>query len=362
LQFYNYIPVSNSKKMDGLVFISYSRVDKDRINRLVDYLIKNEIPVWWDNDIQGGENFSFLIGDIIDKAACIIVAWSAASVASEWVLAEASKKANKKGLVVPVVIDKDIEPPLPFNTHHRYFLTDGNFSEGIEIKKLLECIQSILKYGRPVNDWEETLADNQWSINIAVNATDKVRELVARLGSLREVMMLEGKPVSDIQLALKEVEKTYTVVLDSISSFLAPLGKKGKINPKLYLKMEGGSLLSAIKKGHGHCTLILTHYTKAQGLRDWLIPKLNPEQLRDLDAIFSNLGTADGDMFREMAQIGETLTNEARVILNLLLSDQQNLARTRLMDGRNVLRPLEDKLSLAYTELQEIQQKIGSAG
>lgn len=348
--------------MDGLVFISYSRVDKDRISRLVDYLIKNEIPVWWDDQIQGGENFSFLIGDIIDKAACIIVAWSAASVTSEWVLAEASKKASKKGLVIPVVIDKDIEPPLPFNTHHRYFLTDGNFSGGSESKKLLTCIQSILKYGRPVNEWDETLLDNQWSINTAVDATDRVRALVAKLGSLREVMMLEGKPVSDVQLALKEVEKTYAVVSQSIKNFLAPLAQTGKMKVKPYLEMERGSLLSTIKKGHGHCTLILTHYAKAQGLRDSLIPRLTSEQLKDLDNIFSSLGTADGDMFREMTQIGQTLTNESRVILNLLLSGQEKLAKARLIEGRNVLGPLEDRLSLAYTELQEIQQKIGAMG
>jgi len=348
--------------MDGFVFISYSSVDKDRIERLVAHLVKNEIPIWWDEEIQGGEIFSLLIGDIIDKAACIVVAWSAASVTSEWVLGEASKKASKKGLVVPVVLDKDIDLPIPFNIHHRYFLTDENFAEGSEIKKLIKCIQSILNHGRPVNDWDETLVDNKWSINNAVLATDKVRELVAKLGSLREVMMLKGKPVTDIQLALKEVEKTYTVVSDSISSFLAPLAKTGKINPKPYLEMERGSLLSTIKKGHGHCTLILTHYAKAQGLRDWLIPKLNSEQLKELDTIFSNLGTADGDMFREMTQIGETLTNESRVILNLLLSDQKKLAQIRLINGRDVLRPLEDRLSLAYTELQEIQQKIGSIG
>ena len=51
-------------------------------------------------------------GKALEEARCVIVAWSAHSVASEWVIEEADK-GKQRGILVPVRFD-DVNPPLGF--------------------------------------------------------------------------------------------------------------------------------------------------------------------------------------------------------------------------------------------------------
>jgi predicted methyltransferase MtxX (methanogen marker protein 4) len=62
-----------------------------------------------------------------------------------------------------------------------------------------------------------------------------------------------------------------------------------------------------------------------------------------------------------MATIGQTLTNESRVIVNLLLSSQEDAARRRIVAGREILKPLEDALSQAEMRLEQLANSLGFA-
>lgn len=345
--------------MDGPVFISYSRTDKARVEQLVNFLSENDIPVWWDEEMEAGQVFRNVIGNVLDKACCVVVAWSVDSVAKDFVRAEA-EEGRKRGVLLPVILDKNLRIPLPFTEYHYADLSKPDFVSGKEIGKLLKTIRAIIESGRPVHAYEQVLSPNSWTLSNVIDSTNKVRDLVRKIGSLAEIMTLESKPTADIQKSLGEVEKTYEVVTASIEAFLAPLAKEGKIKPRPYLEMERGSLLSLVKKGHGHCTQIFTHYTKFQGLREWIKPRLAPEKLMELDDVFGRLSTADGDLFMQMTNIAQVLTNESRLILNLLLSGQTEVARKRLLEGRAILLPVEEKMTEAYAELQEVQQAIGS--
>ncbi|MCJ7725813.1 MAG: toll/interleukin-1 receptor domain-containing protein, partial [Acidimicrobiia bacterium] len=95
------------------VFISYSRKDYSRISVLAERLEHEGFSVWWDPEIPPGMNYQLAIFSALEAAACVIVAWSSASVASEYVQSEA-EAARVRGALVPVFIEM-VPIPVPFN-------------------------------------------------------------------------------------------------------------------------------------------------------------------------------------------------------------------------------------------------------
>jgi hypothetical protein len=94
------------------IFISYSRKDRDRAERLADALTRQGWSVWWDRKIAAGESFDRSIEHELDAAKCAIVLWTHDSVESEWVKNEAAA-AVERGVLVPVLLDA-VRPPLEF--------------------------------------------------------------------------------------------------------------------------------------------------------------------------------------------------------------------------------------------------------
>ena len=94
------------------IFVSYAREDEERIRRLVSALEQRGWSVFWDHRIPAGQSWRSYIGRALDDARCAIVAWSRASVASEFVVEEAVR-ARRRGILVPVRLDP-VDPPLGF--------------------------------------------------------------------------------------------------------------------------------------------------------------------------------------------------------------------------------------------------------
>jgi hypothetical protein len=108
-----------------LVFISYSSADEATVVRLDAALGEAGLTPWWARHLQGGERFGKAIIEAIDAAAAAVVIWSAASVQSAWVVAEATR-AFEQGKLVPVRFG-DLHPadiPPPFATLHTLLLED----------------------------------------------------------------------------------------------------------------------------------------------------------------------------------------------------------------------------------------------
>lgn len=94
------------------VFLSYASPDRAKARQLAQKLSGLGISVFWDRDILPGQTFDEVIEEQLNGAACVVVLWSKASVASDWVKTEAAEAAVRKALI-PALIE-DVKPPLEF--------------------------------------------------------------------------------------------------------------------------------------------------------------------------------------------------------------------------------------------------------
>ena len=94
------------------IFISYAREDRARVASLAEALEGRGWSVWWDPHIPTGRRFDDVIEQAIAEARCIIVVWSASSISSDYVRAEAGEGAER-GILFPVMLE-EVRIPLPF--------------------------------------------------------------------------------------------------------------------------------------------------------------------------------------------------------------------------------------------------------
>lgn len=92
------------------VFISYKREDRARVAPLAQALEASGYTVWWDLELVAGQKWGKKIKAELDGARCVIVAWTANSVAedqtyvSEWVENEADS-GHRRGVLLPALFD-----------------------------------------------------------------------------------------------------------------------------------------------------------------------------------------------------------------------------------------------------------------
>ncbi len=91
------------------VFLSYSRSDIGCARPVIALLEANGFNVWWDGRLEGGENYLQTTEAALEGADCVVVLWSATSVASHWVRDEA-QRGRERGCLVPLTIDGTMAP------------------------------------------------------------------------------------------------------------------------------------------------------------------------------------------------------------------------------------------------------------
>lgn len=94
------------------IFVSYAAEDRSRVKELAQSLEAQGWSVWWDRSIPFGKRFHQVIEEELAQARSVMVVWSASSVRSDWVRAEAGE-GMARGVLVPVAIE-DVSPPLVF--------------------------------------------------------------------------------------------------------------------------------------------------------------------------------------------------------------------------------------------------------
>jgi adenylate cyclase len=86
------------------VFVSYARSDKARVAPLVAAIEAQDWTVWWDPEIDAGQQFDDQIEAELKAAKAVLVVWTPTSAASRWVRGEAREAADR-GTLVPVRFD-----------------------------------------------------------------------------------------------------------------------------------------------------------------------------------------------------------------------------------------------------------------
>src|SRR5438270_10240730 len=95
------------------LFLSYSRKNAAKAQRLAEWLEREGHDVWRDDDdIGAGESFSSEIEKALKDSDAVLVLWSAESVQSAWVRDEAGF-GRDTGKLIPFSLD-GTEPPLGF--------------------------------------------------------------------------------------------------------------------------------------------------------------------------------------------------------------------------------------------------------
>lgn len=106
------------------VFISYAREDLETAHLLAEGLGQLRMDVWWDRRLGLGGDFAREIETQLHDSKVVVVLWSVASVASDFVRDEA-ERARKMGKLLPVRID-GVQLPLGFGTLHTLDLNQAD--------------------------------------------------------------------------------------------------------------------------------------------------------------------------------------------------------------------------------------------
>jgi len=119
--------------------------------------------IWWDRKIPLGKSYDEVIEKALAQAQCVIVLWSAVSVASEWVRNEASE-GKRRDILVPVFLDA-VDAPLAFRLLNGANLVQWQANDANhEFDRLVERVTELLGQGVPVATpvtAKATLASNQ---------------------------------------------------------------------------------------------------------------------------------------------------------------------------------------------------------
>lgn len=105
------------------VFISYARADESAAQGVAAALQALGFETWWDRKLLPHLSYTEVIEERLRSASAVLVLWSATSVRSDWVRAEADL-ARQAGKLVQARLD-DCDLPLPFGQTHCSVLQSG---------------------------------------------------------------------------------------------------------------------------------------------------------------------------------------------------------------------------------------------
>jgi hypothetical protein len=95
------------------IFFSYSHIDHDRVKPIIEAFKTWGWEVFYDREIDSGEDWEQVLEDRLQRMYAVIVAWSIHSIESRWVLREA-KAGLQRNRLFSIKLDPRIELPDEF--------------------------------------------------------------------------------------------------------------------------------------------------------------------------------------------------------------------------------------------------------
>jgi adenylate cyclase len=130
------------------VFVSYARSDKARVAPLVAAIEAKGWSVWWDPEIDAGQQFDDQIEAELKAAKAVLVVWTPDSVASRWVRGEAREAADR-GTLVPARFD-GARLPMDVRAIHTTDLDGwGESADSAQFQALLRALAAMIARSTP---------------------------------------------------------------------------------------------------------------------------------------------------------------------------------------------------------------------
>ncbi|MBO3715313.1 MAG: toll/interleukin-1 receptor domain-containing protein [Candidatus Accumulibacter sp.] len=134
------------------IFLSYATEDRATASEVASQFEALGFSVWWDRKIPAGMTWRQVIESALNDMGCMVVLWSANSLASTWVSEEA-EEARMRGKLVPALLEP-VLPPLGFRGIQAADLVDWDGStEAAGFRHLVAGIEALLaprSGGKPV--------------------------------------------------------------------------------------------------------------------------------------------------------------------------------------------------------------------
>lgn len=147
------------------VFLSYSSQDKDKSGLIAEALTEQGFSVWWDRKIPHGRRYRRVIQEALDQAKCVLVLWSSSSVQSDWVVEEA-EEGLRRCILVPALIEDDVEVPLGFrNIEAAQLVTWVGSPTDPEFRLLSQALEDTIR--RRTKDEEDSDAAKKVGVTAA---------------------------------------------------------------------------------------------------------------------------------------------------------------------------------------------------
>jgi tetratricopeptide (TPR) repeat protein len=175
------------------VFVSYAREDRDWVERFAVALETAGLCVWWDRALLAGDDIEAEIDRQLAAADVVIVVWSAASAASNWVRSEANA-GLEAGKLVPAQI-APVRIPRPFDQFHTANLAAWPEAAGSGFEALVLAIRATASGTRPQPGPSPRQARQRtlWPIGAAVSAVVITAAFLGDVSGLVSSLAVGGK-------------------------------------------------------------------------------------------------------------------------------------------------------------------------
>jgi ubiquinone/menaquinone biosynthesis C-methylase UbiE len=138
------------------IFISYAEEDREVARKISKLFEDGGWSVWWDRKIPAGKTWRNVLEHVLQNMRCMVVLWSANSIASEWVKEEA-EEGKSQGKLVPVLIES-VKLPIGFRTIQAADLTGWNGNKNFPaFQQLLADMTKTIQQSREADDLKDTV-------------------------------------------------------------------------------------------------------------------------------------------------------------------------------------------------------------